>query len=282
MAAQKLHITQSAISKRIRKIEDELGVRLLIMEGSKLTLSKAAKLLVPYARQIVSAHQNMIQSLKESKKFSQDVVIGASAYVSHHVFPNLLKYLHQDSPIIQPHIKTISEYELEFVLNQGIVDLVICHARDVSEKLCTVFLWEEKFNLVVASDHELAKVSTLSLSYLSKYPAILTERGATIRDKIDLLFKENHLSLKVNFEISTIDAIKPLVEYGLGWSYLPKNLISEKLKILRINDVEITVPFYLFYPQKRNNDQLVIDLLGYFAKWKNRDGNENKILSDPM
>lgn len=273
LAAKKLHVTQSAISKRIRKIEDELNVRLIISEGSKLIFTEAAKQLIPYARQMFSAHQNMVQTLKHSQQFTQSIIIGASVYVSHYVLPSFFKYLKETNPAIQAHLKTISEKEVEYILNHGTVDLAICPAREVSEKLLgDSLLWEEKLNLVVAANHELAhRTSELSLSELSEYPAILTEKGAALRDKLDTLFEKNQLVLNLGFEMSTIDAIKSLVEYGLGWSYLPDSLLSEKLKILKIKDVEITIPFHAFYLKKRISDRLINDLLCDFKKWQNRD-----------
>lgn len=179
----------------------------------------------------------------------------------------------ETNPAIQAHLKTISEKEVEYILNHGTVDLAICPAREVSEKLLgDSLLWEEKLNLVVAANHELAhRTSELSLSELSEYPAILTEKGAALRDKLDTLFEKNQLVLNLGFEMSTIDAIKSLVEYGLGWSYLPDSLLSEKLKILKIKDVEITIPFHAFYLKKRISDRLINDLLCDFKKWQNRD-----------
>lgn len=273
LAAKKLHVTQSAMSKRIRKIEDELNVRLIISEGSKLIFTEAAKQLIPYARQMFSAHQNMVQTLKHSQQFTQSIIIGASVYVSHYVLPSFFKYLKETNPAIQAHLKTISEKEVEYILNHGTVDLAICPAREVSEKLLgDSLLWEEKLNLVVAANHELAhRTSELSLSELSEYPAILTEKGAALRDKLDTLFEKNQLVLNLGFEMSTIDAIKSLVEYGLGWSYLPDSLLSEKLKILKIKDVEITIPFHAFYLKKRISDRLINDLLSDFKKWQNCD-----------
>ncbi|HAT5920516.1 TPA: LysR family transcriptional regulator [Legionella pneumophila] len=273
LAAKKLHVTQSAISKRIRKIEDELNIRLIISEGSRLIFTEAAKQLIPYARQMLSAHQNMVHTLKNSQQFTQSIIIGASVYVSHYVLPGFFKYLKETHPTIQAHLKTISEKEVDYILNHGTVDLVICPAREASEKLLSnSLLWEEKLNLVVAINHELAhRTSALSLSELSEYPAILTEKGAALRDKLDTLFEKNQLILNLGFEMSTIDAIKSLVEYGLGWSYLPDSLLSEKLKILKIKDLELTIPFHAFYLKKRISDRLINDLLCDFKKWQNRD-----------
>lgn len=277
LAARKLHVTQSAMSKRIRKIENELDVRLIIFEGSKLLFTEAAKQFIPYARQMLSAHQNMIQTLKNSRKFGQDMIIGASVYVSHYVVPDFLKYLQEINSVIKVHMKTISEKDVEHILNHGMVDLVICPAQEVSEKLLsTSILWKEKFNLVVATDHELAKgsSSTPSLSEVAQFPAILTEKGAAIRDKIDTLFEEHHFSLKLGFEISTLDAIKTLVEYGLGWSYLPNSLLSNKLKIITIKENELTIPFHAFYLKKRKDDRMINDFLEQFMKWQKGDNKE--------
>ena len=168
--------------------------------------------------------------------------------------------------MIQTYIKTIGETEVDHYLNHGTVDLVICPERTLSEKLfTTIHLWQEQCHVVVNHNHQLAQINKpLSLTELSHFPAIFTEKGAAIRDKMEILFHENQLNFNLGFEITTTDAIKTLVEYGLGWSVLPKKLISKQLKILNIDAINVLINFDAYYLKKRAEDRGINNFLKFF------------------
>ncbi|KTD06688.1 LysR family transcriptional regulator [Legionella gratiana] len=274
LAAKMVHITQSAMSKRIQKIENELGVRLFIVEGSKITLTDAATHFIPYARQMLSTYTSALKSFKDKAQVLQHhLVLGASVFVSHYVLPNFLSYLKTVDSSLVVHIRAMGEYDVEEYLNRGTVDLVICPERELSSKIITTKLWQEKYYFVANQSHELSQTNkSLSLTDLVNYPAILTERGGVIRDKIESVFHESQLNLNLGLEISTLDAIKSLVEYNLGWSVLPSILISKQLKILNIDIININ--FNVYYLKKRMEDRGINNLLHFFSQWQDQNPSD--------
>lgn len=278
LAAKRVHITQSAMSKRIQKIENELGVRLFIIEGSKITLTEAANHFVPYARQMLASYNNALKSFKDKEHvLRQHLVIGASVFVSHYVLPAFLNYLKMTNSYIQIHIRAMGELDIEEYLNRGIVDLVICPDHELTSKVVKTKLWQEKYYLVASKEHEFFQLKNPSLKDLEKYPAVLTDRGGMIRDNLEAFFREHQLNLNLGLEISTLEAIKTLVEYGLGWSILPKVLISERLKLIDI-DMNIPIDFTAYYLKKRMDDRGISNLLYLFDKWQHPNPEEEKIL----
>ena len=93
LAAKRVHISQSAMSKRIQKIENELNARLFIVDGSKITLTDAALQFIPYARQMLATYNNMLKSFKEQAKTLQHHIV----VVPPHLFPIMF---YQNSSII--------------------------------------------------------------------------------------------------------------------------------------------------------------------------------------
>ncbi|AWN72923.1 LysR family transcriptional regulator [Legionella anisa] len=281
LAAKRAHITQSAMNKRMQKIENELGMRLFIVDGSKITLTDAANHFIPYARQMLAAYNDTVMSFKnEAQAFQHHLVIGASVFVSHYILPKFLNYLKTVNSPVQLHIKTIGENDIEERLNYGTVDLVICPERELSAKLFTkIQLWEEKYYLVVDANHELLQINEQpTLADLAHFPAIFTERGTAVREKVETLFQENQLNLNLGLEINTMDAIKALVEYGLGWSILPNKLISKQLKILNSDAINVLIPFNAYFLKKRAEDRGINNLLHFFDKWQYPNPKEEKIL----
>ncbi|WP_133135494.1 LysR family transcriptional regulator [Legionella rowbothamii] len=269
LAAKRVYVTQSTMSKRIRRLEDELGSRLFIMDGARLILTEAAHHFIPYARQMVAAYNNMVTSFKEQAlSFEHHLLIGATVFVSHYVLPQFISFLKNTDSRLQVYIKTMAEYDVETYLNHGLVDVVISPEREISDAFNTANLWNETYSLKVNKTHDLAKQKEISLSDLAPFPAVLNEQSTSLRDKIEMVFQENSVDLNTGYEISTVDGIRAMVEHGLGWSFLPKNVTSEKLCELKINEVDISLNFNAHYQKRRSHEVSIQTFLNYFNKWQ--------------
>ncbi|KTD63757.1 LysR family transcriptional regulator [Legionella santicrucis] len=278
LAAKRVHITQSAMSKRIQKMENELGVRLFIVEGSKITLTDAASHFVPYARQMLATYNSALKSFKDDAQMLQHhIIVGASVFVSHYILPNFLSYLKTVDSSLIIHIRAMGENDIEDYLNRGTVDVVICPERELSSKVITTQLWQERYYFVVNKSHELSQINRLvSLTDFVNHPAIFTQKGGVIRDKVEKAFHKNQLNLNVSLEISTLDAIKSLVEFNLGWSVLPSKLLSDQLKVLNVDTKDILLNFDAFYLKKRMEERAITDFLHIFDKWQSQNSIDEK------
>lgn len=270
LAAKKVYVTQSTMSKRIRRLEDELGSRLFVMDGARLILTEAANHFIPYARQIIAAYNNMFKSFKEQAfSFEHHLLIGATIFVSHYVLPQFISFLKNTDSRLQIYIKTMAEYDVETYLNHGLVDVVVSPEREISDAFSTVNLWNEAYALKVNKTHDLAKQKEIiSLSELAPFPAVLNEQSTSLRDKIEKVFQENLVDLNIGYEISTVDGIRAMVEHGLGWSYLPKNVTSDKLCELKINEIDINLNFNAHFQKRRSHEVSIQTFLDYFNKWQ--------------
>ncbi|WP_058533961.1 LysR family transcriptional regulator [Legionella saoudiensis] len=270
LAAKRVYVTQSTMSKRIRRLEDELGSRLFIMDGARLILTEAANHFIPYARQMVAAYNNMLKSFKEqSQSFEHYLLIGATVFVSHYVLPQFISFLKNTDSHLQIYIKTMAEYDVETYLNHNLVDVVISPEREISDAFTTVYLWNETYALKVNKTHDLAKrKEIISLADLAPFPAVLNEQTTSLRDKIELVFQENSVDLNIGYEISTVDGIRAMVEHGLGWSYLPESVTSNELCELKINEIDINLNFNAHFQKRRSHEVSIQTFLNYFNKWQ--------------
>ncbi|CDZ77117.1 HTH-type transcriptional regulator GltC [Legionella massiliensis] len=274
LAAKALHVTQSSISKRIQKLENEVKARLFIMQGSRITLTPAGKNLVPYARQIVASHHGLIHSIKEENSESQQsLTIGASIYVSHYVLPAFIYHLQESRPTLKIHLRTMSEKDMADYLNYGLIDLALCPVqKTLPNILLSAPMWQEKLKAVAAKVHPLSRARhTIELSELAQYPAILTEGGVYLRDVVDDLFHEQNVPLKLGMGVSTIDAIKSLVSYGIGWSFMQERLCGDPLKIINVAGVDMIMNFHWAYLKKREDERTIKDFIGCLGDWLKKD-----------
>lgn len=273
LGAKKLYITQSAMSKRIQKLESELNARLFITQGSIINLTEEGKKLVPYARQIVASHQSLIGSIKLGGDEGVNyILIGATVYISHYILPHFVHHFNSSNDAFKIQIKTISEYKLESSLNFGLVDLAFCPAKQVSQKLLQhEHLWRERLELVVASHHKLASDKLISLSTILQYPAVVTEEGTCLREVIEHFFHKNELTFKVGTEVSTVDAVKSFTMKGVGWSCIQERLCDKSLKKITPSDAELALDFHWYCLKKRIDDRNIKQLLASFEQWKKED-----------
>ncbi|WP_241969521.1 LysR family transcriptional regulator substrate-binding protein [Legionella sainthelensi] len=195
--------------------------------------------------------------------------------------PSFLSYLKTIDSSLIIHIRTMAEHDIDDYLNKGTVDLVISPDRDLPSKIIATELWQEKYYYVANKSHELSQVNrVLSLADFVNYPAIFTQKSGVIRDKVESDFNDKQLNLNVSLEISTLDAIKSLVEFNLGWSVLPSKLISNQLKILDVDTKDIILNFNVFYLKKRMEERAITNFLHIFDKWQGQNlSDENKPLN---
>lgn len=278
LAAKQVHVTQSAMSKRIHKIENELGVRLFIVDRATINLTEEAKAILPYMREMHAAFESMTKTIKETSSTQQRILTGASVFASHYVLPSFINYLQTSNSTLNIHILTPKEEYIESKLSRGEIDVAVFHEINLpSTHIVKKILWEEPFYLVTSFQNELTHKSNISYQDLLSFPGVFTKRGMVMRSKIEQQFPEaTHTSPKI-VEVSTLESARNLLEYNMGWSYLPKKLISSKLKILDENNPFI-IPYCVYYLKSRKEENRIQSFLDALGAWLHPDSQENKIL----
>lgn len=276
LAAKQLHVTQSAMSKRMHKIEDELGIRLFIIDKATIHLTREAKSIVPYMRQMHAAFESMNKTIRDTST-STRILAGASVYASHYVLPNFINYLQKSNISLEVHINTMKQNDIDGSLSQGSIDVAIFHEMNpISGPIEKITLWEEPFYLVTNSQNELAQKSNISYQDLLSFPAVITKKGIEIRNIIAQQYPETTTTPKI-VEVTTLESVKNLLEFNIGWSYLPKQLISSNLRILDEKNPFI-MPYCVYFLKNRMEENRIRHFLDHLDAWLHPDSQDNKIL----
>ncbi|MFP4294418.1 MAG: LysR family transcriptional regulator [Halothiobacillaceae bacterium] len=233
-AARELHLSQPAVSKRVRQIEAVLGQALFDRIGHRVRLTEAGAALLPVARRLR-------QDLEEARQVVSDTtgpVRGRLALVtSHHIglhrLPDILLEYVRRHPGVRPDLAFKDSEQAFRAVEQGSYELaIVTLPEQVPPALTVRLLWEDPLAIVVSEDHPLARTAPPDPTTLARYRAILPARHTVTRRRIDHWLEQAGSHAADVMEVNYLETIATLVRIGLGWSALPRALLGPGLQVL--------------------------------------------------
>lgn len=241
--AEKLRITQPAVSKRIALLENYLNCKLFDRIGKQNRLTAAGHLARVRINRILNESgelKNDIENLSE--RIAGRLVISTSHHIGLHRLPEILKQYVKLYPDVELDMRfRDSEIAFDDVL-QGKSALAIATmpSEITDSRILSYPLWLDRLSLVCAANHPLIKIKTLRLKDLESHNAILPGEETFTRRIINEYFNSNKLSLNIAFETNYLETIKVMVASGLGWSVLPEILADDDLHIIPLDSLKLT------------------------------------------
>ena len=275
IAAERLFLTQPAISKRIANLEQQLGCRLFDRIGRRVDLTEAGQLLLPRARAILLDLEDTRRLLANREgRIEGALSLATSHHISLHRLPPVLRRFHRDYPQVELELKfEESEVAYEGVLSGEFELAVITLSPDPDPKIHALACWHDQLCFCCAPDHPLAALPStqqqIKLADLCNHRAILPGRGTFTRQLVEQRFAQQQLELQLGISTNNLDTIRMMVSIGLGWSLLPQTLIDSPqndsaLHRLELPGQQIERPLGVIYHRNRtlsNAAQAFIDTL---------------------
>ncbi|MEH6470593.1 MAG: LysR family transcriptional regulator [Halopseudomonas sp.] len=270
LAAERLFLTQPAISKRIANLEQQINCRLFDRIGRKVSLTEAGETLLPKARNILLQIEDTRRLLaNRSGQIDGSLTLATSHHISLHRLPPVLRQYNADHPDVALDLKfEESEVAYEGVLNGEWELAVITLSPQPHPQVCATPIWLDQLCYCCAVDHPLAQQRSLQLTDLTQHSAILPTQNTFTRQLVKKQFDREELALNVAMSTNNLDTIRMMVSIGLGWSVLPHTLLDPSLTTLRLETQQIQRPLGLIYHNDRtlsNAAQAFIDLLKQHA-----------------
>lgn len=231
-AADKLFITQPAVSKRIKNLEDEFDVALFDTVGRGIIPTQAAYDLVPHAKRWLDDYNNLKINLKNNQQtVSGKLVIGTSHHIGLHHLPVVLKSFMQQYPDVQLDVHFIDSEQAHKAVLDGDLALAFLTLPPTQDKRLHYFnLWQDTLQFVTGTGSALAPKTQVTLEDLTHFPAILPAAN-TFTSQITLAeFAKHGLKPYATMSTNPLESIRMLVSIGLGWSVLPQTLMNEELQ----------------------------------------------------
>lgn len=236
-AAERLHLTQPAVSKRLRTLETEFGVRLFDAVGRGIQPTPAARALLPRATRWLLDYNDIRHSLSHTQdQVSGRLTIGTSHHIGLHHLPQTLKAFVQRYPLIELDVHFVDSEQAHQAVLSGELELAfLTLPPTLNTQLSYVDLWPDPLCFVAAPFHPLAaRQAPLSLHDLMPYPALLPDAN-TYTSQITLAaFARQQLKPQASMSTNPLESLRMLVSIGLGWSVLPKTLLTDELRVLPV------------------------------------------------
>lgn len=234
MAAEKLFITQPAVSKRIQSLEQFFNVQLFDSVGRNIQPTQAAERLLPQVQQWIHQLDDMHRDLSQSQaEIAGKLKIGTSHHIGLHHLAKQLKPFAEQYPQVELDVHFVdSEKALQLVLSGEIELAFLTLPPKPDPRLEHRVLWKDPLFFVAAPFHALVQQKRLKLEDLIAYPSLLPASN-TYTSQITLAeFAKYGLKPYASMSTNPLESIRMLVSIGLGWSVLPHTLINDDLVIL--------------------------------------------------
>ncbi|MGE4532784.1 MULTISPECIES: LysR family transcriptional regulator [Halomonas] len=243
-AAEQLHLTQPAVSKRIAALESQIDARLFDRIGRRVGLTEAGRVLLPRARQILVMVDDSRRALSNLEgSVAGSLTLATSHHIGLHRLPPLLRRYTREHPEVRLDLHFLdSEEAYQGVLDGALEMAVVTLAPHPDPQLLAVPVWIDRLCFVCAPDHPLARRGRLALAELCAFDAVLPGPLTFTRGLIESRFAAAGLRLPVALSTNYLETLKMMTAIGLGWSLLPERLVAGELHELAIDHPPIHRP----------------------------------------
>lgn len=235
-AAEELHLTQPAISKRIAQLEQQLGTRLFDRIGRHIALTQAGRLLHTRAEGILRALDDAERAIHDlSGHIGGHLPLATSHHIGLHRLPPVLRAFSERHPAVKLDIDFMDSEAAHGGILHGQLELaVVTLAPDMPAALCAEPIWSDPLSVMVAHSHPLAAQRQSTLEELSRYPAVLPGENTYTGQIVLGMFERAGLPVEVSLHTNYLEIIRMMVSVGLGWSVLPRSMLGRDLQALAL------------------------------------------------
>ena len=216
LAAKRSHLSQSAFSQAIARLETQVGARLFDRNTRNVALTPEGELLLPAARKLVQDIESVLEDLRDhAERRKGKVAVAALPGASAEWLPKILARFRDRYPGIRVQLHdAFSDRVLELV-RQGAVDFALNTQFGHDEEFETRLLYNDRFFLVCPPQHPLARAKSLPLRQLAGHDYIHTIRSGSVWQRLQPYLSRVPIR-DTGLEVAYMSTAAGLVAHGLG------------------------------------------------------------------
>lgn len=275
-AAKEAHISQSALSQQILKLEEILGCKLLERSNKGVELTEKGLIVLKYADNIIRTYETMLQELEQVDKKERYIKIEACWSIATYSLPCVMYEIKNKFRNYSYELNPNEADEIEQNVLNNICDIGVIYDKPQNPNLSYYKIGKDKMILVAPKDYEIEE--EIDFVKLVEHPFILLNDKVYVIDAISK--KLNTIGLKIEdlnilYNSDSAEAVKSSVLNGFGIGFLPytsvkKELYNEQLKEINIKDYSIEYDMYLIYNKNIKEDQVLYNFIEHFKKTAER------------
>lgn len=233
-AAEKLHLTQPAVSMQVRQLELQTGIVLTEQLGKQIHLTEAGDEVFRYARSILQQVDEMDDVLNKMKGLAGGQLRIAAISSANYFAPKLLGVFHRRHHDVGVSMDVTRQ---QFVLKQvadNEVDMAIMGQPPEGMNVDAIAFMDNPLVIVAPPGHRLAKQKNIALKQMEKEIFLTREPGSGTRGAMHRFFRQHKLKLTTGMEMGSLEGIKQSVQAELGVGLLPRGAIETELKLKKL------------------------------------------------
>jgi DNA-binding transcriptional LysR family regulator len=254
--AQQNHISQPAVSVHIKKLEHELGKKLLTRTPHNIQLTPEGAVILADVKQILYLCDN----LKISSNYQQETMEGNIRIAAIHSFGmyeigDFLSTFMKSYPKIHIHLEFRRSDEIYSLLLTERIDIGVVAYPEKRTRIEAVPLGQDELVLIVDKTHPLWDKKTIKLEQIHNEPFVAFEEGIPTREAIDQILNEKGINIDIRMTNDNIYTLKKVVAAGIGVSIVPTSAVDEEvqsglLRRIKIRDIDLHRPLSLLKLKK--------------------------------
>jgi LysR family hydrogen peroxide-inducible transcriptional activator len=237
-AAEDLYLAQPSLSVQVRKLEQELGVRLFERLGRHVQLTHAGEVFLEHAQralfEVAEARDRMaeVRDMRHGR-----LALGALPSVGAHVLPGVLAAFKRAHPGVETSLVELDvSAEVERLVHNGQLDLAVIRLPRTREDLADVPLVREPLMAVVPPDSELAGRAQVSLNELAGEEFVGMRPGHGLRELMEDVCRRAGFTPRVTVETGQLSIVCGMVRAGVGVAVLPRIAVGDQAATVPLTD----------------------------------------------
>lgn len=272
--AQNHYVSQPAVTKQIRLLENDYNAILFNRDERVLTLTEAGEIFYVYAKEILRMNEVLFQEIQHKvNQQNQKLVVGASFTIGEYLLPALISEFKKEEKGIQIDLSIGNTPTILEKLNTNKIDIALVEGVFQIEDYNVFKFAEDRLVPICSYKNKLLKQDNIQLQDIIKEQFIVREKASGMRKIIKNELKRHDIEQEQPFmELGSIQAIKSSVEANLGVSFLPEITIQKELEFgalyqIDLDGLNLSRDYWIVQKESRFNKQ-VVKKFNYFIKGK--------------
>src|SRR5687768_11462686 len=269
-AGHRLHVSQSAISRQVILLEDELGEAVFHRVGRKVRITPAGESLLRLSHRVFQDLQDTVATISDTRESLKGTIrLVGGMTICLYVFPTLLAEVRRVHPHLDMKVTVGSADRSIAMLRAGAGDLGLLTLPIDAADLISVPVLREELLLVTYPTHPLARKKHISPADLDGQPFVLFETGSITRRTVEAFFARERIAPEIIMETENVEIIKAMVRNGLGISIIPwqaaaADVRSKQLFCSRVSGVSLERQTGWLYPKMSRLPRAVSEVMSVF------------------
>ena len=248
--AERLMISQPAVSKQLAALESAVNLGLVERLPRGVRLTHAGAVLADYARRIAAVEEQAKQAVMELQGGSRGSLrVGASTTISVYLLPEAVVTFRRKHAGVQVHLTVGPSAQIAKLIPEGELDVGFTEAAPTDPSLDSEVFREDELVAIAAPSHPTARKRTMTVDQLCAEPFVVRDTGSDTKSYVERALTEGGISVNPVLSVGSTEAVKRAVAAGLGVAIVSKLAIeleveAKRLKVLRVNGLKIRRPLY--------------------------------------